>query len=122
MVLNLQEEWGKTTGKKPRIPQGGTLVLTSLIEEHPEVIELVQAELKTAIVWARKNPAQAAELGAKYLGLKPKAIELSLLRTPLETVTAGEDRKDLEFWFSRLMETNPKLLGGKLPDAGFYYG
>ena len=122
VVLNFQEEWGKTTGKEPRIPQAGTLALTSLIEEHPEVIELVQAELQTAIVWARENPAQAAELGSSILGLKPKAIELSLLRTPLKMVTGLEAREDLEFWFSRLMETNPKLLGGKLPDAGFYYG
>jgi NitT/TauT family transport system substrate-binding protein len=121
VVLNLQKEWGKTTGKEPRIPQAGTLALTSLIENHPEVIESVQSELKTAIVWVRENPTQAAELGAKYLGLKPRTIELSLVRTPLEMVTAVEAREDLEFWFSRLIQKNPKLLQGKLPDSGFYY-
>jgi NitT/TauT family transport system substrate-binding protein len=122
MVLNLQQEWGKATGKEPRIPQAGTLALTSIIDQHPEVIELVQTELKTATVWAREKPSEAAELGAKYLGLKPKVIERSLAKTPLQMVTAVEARGDLEFWFSRLMKKNPKLLGGKLPDAGFYYG
>ena len=122
VVLNLQREWGQVTGKEPRIPQAGTLALTSLIDQHPEVIQLVQTELKTAISWARENPNQAAELGSKYLRLKPRAVERSLAKTPLEMVTAVEARGDLEFWFSRLMEKNPKLLGGKLPDAGFYYG
>ena len=122
VVLNLQQEWGKVTGKEPRIPQAGTLALTSLIDQHPEVIEVVQAELKTATAWARENPSEAAELGVKYLGLKPKAIERSLTKTPLEMVTAVEAKEDLEFWFSRLMKKNPKLLQGKLPNAGFYYG
>ena len=120
-VLNLQEEWGKATGRKPRIPQAGTLALTSVVEQHPEVIQTVQTELKNAIVWATENPA-AAQLGAKYLGLKAPVIERSLIKTPLEMVTAVEAKEDLEFWFSRLMEQNPRLLNGKLPNAGFYYG
>ncbi|MGK7937579.1 MAG: ABC transporter substrate-binding protein [Xenococcaceae cyanobacterium] len=121
-VLNLQEEWGKATGRKPRIPQAGTLALTSLIDEYPEVIEAVQLELKNATTWAIQNPSAAAKLGAKYLGLKAPVIEKSLAKTPLEMVTAVEAKEDLEFWFARLMEQNPKLLGGKLPNAEFYYG
>ncbi|MDJ0534347.1 MAG: ABC transporter substrate-binding protein [Xenococcaceae cyanobacterium MO_207.B15] len=121
-VLNLQEEWGKATGRKPRIPQAGTLALTSLIDRHPEIIEAVQTELKNATTWAIQNPSSAAELGAKYLGLKAAVIANSLAKTPLEMVTALEAKEDLEFWFSRLMEKNPKLLGGSLPDAEFYYG
>ena len=112
----------KATGRKPRIPQAGTLALTSLIEQYPEVIQAVQAELKNATSWAIENQAEAAQLGAKYLGLKAPVIERSLAKTLLEMVTAVEAKKDLEFWFSRLMEKNPKLLGGKLPNAGFYYG
>lgn len=121
LAIELQEEWGKATGKKPRIPQAGTLALSSLIEQHSEVVEFVQAELKTATTWAKENPKEAAELGAKYLGLKPRVLERSLAKTPLEMVAAVEAKQDLEFWFSRLMEQNPKLMGGQLPDAGFYY-
>jgi len=121
-VLNLQQEWGKVTGRKPRIPQAGTLALNSLIEEHPEVIKTVQLELKNSLIWAEQNPSEAAKLGAKYLGLKAAVIQKSLAKTPLEMVTAIEAKEDLEFWFSRLMEINPKLLGGKLPNADFYYG
>ncbi|MDJ0726565.1 MAG: ABC transporter substrate-binding protein [Prochloraceae cyanobacterium] len=122
LVLNLQQEWGKATKKEPRIPQAGTLALTSLIEDYPELIQLVQAGLKNATTWTRENPSLAAQLGSKYLGLKPEIIERSLARTPLAMVTGVEARADLEIWFSRLMQKNPKFLGSQLPNAGFYYG
>ena len=122
IVLDLQQEWGKATGQEPRIPQAGTLALTSLIDQQPGVIQSVQAELKTATAWVMSNPSDAAALGAQYLGLKPAVIERSLVRTPLEMVAAVDAKDDLEFWFSRLMEKNTELLGGQLPDAGFYYG
>ncbi len=122
LAINLQEEWGKVTGRPPRFPQAGTLALTSLIEEYPEVIEAVQTGLKEAVVWVKENPDDAAALGAKYLGLKEPVIKKSLGYTPLEMVTAADAKEDLEFWFSRLLEQNPRLFGGNLPDAGFYYG
>ena len=121
-MLNLQEEWGRVTGRKPRIPQAGTLALNSLINEHPDIIKTVQTELVAAVNWVKQNPDAAAELGSEYLGLKVPIIQQSLQYTPLEMVSAAEAKEDLEFWFKRLMEQNPKFLGGSLPDAGFYYG
>ena len=120
-VLDLQQEWGKATGGKPRIPQAGTLALSSLINEHPDIIKTVQTELGAAVNWVKQNPDAAAELGAEYLGLKVPIIKQSLQYTPLEMVSAADAKEDLEFWFKRLMEQNPKFLGGNLPDAGFYY-
>lgn len=120
-ALNLQEEWGRVTGGKPRIPQAGTLALSSLINEHPDIINTVQTELAAAVNWVKQNPDAAAELGSEYLGLKVPIIKQSLQYTPLEMVSAAEAKEDLEFWFKRLMEQNPKFLGGNLPDAGFYY-
>ena len=121
-VMNLQEEWGKATGRAPRIPQAGTLALTSLIDEHPDVIQAIQTELGKAVNWVKQNPNAAAELGAKYLGIKAPVIQKSLSYTPLEMTSAANAKADLEFWFARLMEQNPRLFGGKLPDSGFYYG
>ncbi len=120
-ILNLQEEWGRVTKRKPRIPQAGTLALTSLIDQHPEVIQVIQTELKSAVDWVKQNPDDASELGAENLGLKAPIVKNSLQYTPLEMVSAAEAKEELEFWFERLIEQNPKFLGGKLPDDGFYY-
>ena len=120
-VLDMQQEWGRITGRLPRIPQAGTLALSSLIKQYPQAIAIVQQELATAVDWVQQNSDAAAELGSKYLGLKVPVIKQSLQYTPLEMVSAAEARADLEFWFERLLQQNPQFLGGKLPDAGFYY-
>ena len=121
-VLNLQEEWARVTGRRPRIPEAGTLALTSLVDNHSDVVQVIQSGLRASVDWATQNRKQAAELGAKYLGLKAPMVEKSLVYTPMEMVPAAQAREDLEFWFSRLKEKNPKIIGGALPDDKFYYG
>ncbi|NEP86874.1 MAG: hypothetical protein F6K18_08525 [Okeania sp. SIO2C2] len=110
------------TGRAPRFPQAGTLALTSLIDKYPGLIQTIQDGLVEAVNWSQKNPDDAAALGAKYLGLKAPVIKKSLGYTPLEMVSAKDAKEDLEFWYSRLLEQNPKLFGGSLPDDEFYYG
>ncbi|NEQ38425.1 MAG: hypothetical protein F6K40_20005 [Okeania sp. SIO3I5] len=122
LAINLQQEWGKVTGRAARFPQAGTLGLTSIINQYPDVIETVQNGLFEAINWAQKNPDNATALGAKYLSLKAPVIKKSLGYTSLEMVSAKDAKEDLEFWYSRLLEQNPKLFGGNLPDSAFYYG
>ncbi len=122
LAINLQQEWGKVTGRAPRFPQAGTLALTSLIDQYPDVIQTIQNGLVEAVNWAQQNPDDAAALGEKYLSLKAPVIKKSLRYTPLKMVSAKDAKEDLEFWYSRLLEQNPKLFGGSLPDSEFYYG
>lgn len=122
-VLNLQEEWGKVTGRGPRIPQAGTLAVASLIDNHPDVVAALQEGLAEAVTWTQQNPQAAAALGTPYLvGLQEPIIAQALPQMPLEMVPAAAARDDLEFFFTRLKELSPEVIGGDLPDDGFYYG
>jgi NitT/TauT family transport system substrate-binding protein len=121
-VLNMQEEWGRATGRPPRIPMAGTLAVNSLVEQHPEVVIAAQDGLKRAVEWVRQNPEEAGQLGEQYLGgLKAPVIARALPNVPLEFVTAADARPELEFFFTRLKALSPDLIGGDLPDAEFYY-
>jgi NitT/TauT family transport system substrate-binding protein len=120
-VLDLQEEWGKATGRPPRIPKVGTLARTEVIDAHPEVITAVQRGLAEAVDWTLNNPAAAAARSGKVLGLEPLIIERSLARTRLRFATAKEARKEIEFYFQRLSELSPDVIGGGLPDDAFYH-
>lgn len=121
-MLNLQEEWAKVTGRGPRIPQAGTLAIASVIDTYPDVIAAIQEGLYEAVDWANQNPQAAAQLGAPYLGgVQEPIIAQSLPQMQLEMVPATAAREDLEFFFMRLKELSPELIGGALPDDGFYY-
>jgi NitT/TauT family transport system substrate-binding protein len=121
-MLNLQEQWAAVTGQPPRIPQAGTLAVASLVEQYPDVVAAVQEGLTEAVAWTNQNPEAAAQLGVQHLGgIQEPIIIQSLPRMNLEMVPAAEARAELEFFFSRLSELSPEVIGGALPDDGFYY-
>ena len=124
MVYNLdfKAAWGQVTGQPPRFPQAGISILSRLQNDHPDVVEVIQTELRNSLDWIDQNPTAAAELGAKYMEIPPAVIEQSLQNNRFEYVPAVEARPELEEFYQALMQVNPKLLGGQLPNAEFYAG
>lgn len=121
-VMNLQQEWAKVTGKEPRIPQAGILVSGELIDKHPELVEALQDRMKESVTFLNEKPDQAAEIIAKYQeGLEPQFIQKVIPSLNLQYVSAKDAKEELEFFFNELSTLSPEIIGGKLPDAGFYY-
>ncbi|PNW44821.1 UNVERIFIED_CONTAM: nitrate ABC transporter substrate-binding protein [Euhalothece sp. KZN 001] len=118
--LDFRETWGEVTGQTARFPQAGVSILKSLTDQHPDVVELIHAELRNSLDWIQENPTAAAELGSKYMDLPPSVIEQSLAKNRFEYLSAAEAQSELEVFYQSLMQVNPKLLGGKLPNADFY--
>lgn len=120
VALDLQQEWGKLTGRPARFPQVGTIVMSPTA---PAVAQTLHDAMKTAAAWMKANPKEAAALGEQTLtDLKAPIIEASLTRTPIEVLSAAEAKEELEFFFARLKDMSPEIIGGDLPDAGFYSG
>lgn len=121
-TISLQEEWAKVTGKEARIPQAGIIVNKALIESNPEVVEELQLQLKASIQSMNDAPAESAKIIAKYqAGLEETFIANLIPSLNLEFVTAQEAKEELEYFFNELATLSPDIIGGKLPDAEFYY-
>ena len=121
-ALDLQAAWAEVTGGRPTIAQAGMLVSADLAEHHPGLIQAIQDGCKHSSQWTRDNPGSAARLAEDYMGLKAPAIERSILHSNLGAVSARDAKPELERLFSALAELSPAILGGKLPDDGFYLG
>lgn len=122
-VLSLQDEWAAATGKEARIPQAGIVVSGDLIESNPEAVEELQSQLVSSIAYLNESSEEAAQVIAKYQeGLEPAFIQKLIPSLNLEFVTAEEAKEELEFFFTELATISPDIIGGKLPDEGFYYG
>lgn len=121
-AIDLQKEWGRVTGRAPRLPQAGVMVTEQLVERHPQLIAAIAAGLRRSTEWVGNNPASAGRLGAGYLDLKAPIIERSLEWSNLTADSAAEARADLEAMFAMLAESNPAVIGGRMPESRFFLG
>lgn len=118
-TFSLQDVWTEVTGRT-RMPQAGTLVLSDWAEKNPEKLAQIKASIKNSVDWMNTEKEACAALGAKEFGLPTPIVRKSLDNVHMQRVSAVEAREELEFFFTALSELSPKLIGGKLPDDGFY--
>jgi len=118
---DLQEEWGETFKVEAKIPQAGMAFLGK-VEGNENLIKRFNEEYEKSLKWYKTHPKEAAKLTVKTLDvLGEKGLEDSISHVRLEYVDAFSAKSDLEFFYKVLKQNNPKVIGGKLPDDGFYY-
>ncbi|TLS72366.1 ABC transporter substrate-binding protein [Aliarcobacter thereius] len=119
--INLQEEWGRLYNIESKIPQAG-LAYIGDTKGKEELINKVLKEYEKAIYWYKTNKKDASLLVSKRLTMLDKdGLEDSIDFVRFEYIDSENSKNDLEFFFKVLLENDPKLIGGKLPDEGFYY-
>jgi NitT/TauT family transport system substrate-binding protein len=118
--VDLQKEWGRLLKREARIPQAGMAVINNKLS--PYIIERFTEEYTKATQWCLDNPVEAGKMVANRIEmLVPEAVSESMKTSQFEDVSALKARKELEFFFNILHKRTPALIGGKLPDKGFYY-
>ena len=117
--LNLQSEWGRLFTTEPKVPQAGLSVVG---EVDKEVVKRFSEEYEKALLWYQSHPKEAGEMVEKALKtFKAEAISDSIAHTQFELKNAQQSKVALERFFEILMQIEPKLIGSKMPDEGFYY-
>lgn len=119
--VDIQQEWSRVFKREAKIPQAGMTAMKSVLN-NPKAMQRFQEEYKKSAQWCLDNPEQAGEMIAKHIDmLTPEAIVDSLKVTNVDVKTGKESQKDLEFFYQKLLDSTPALVGGKLPDDAFYY-
>jgi NitT/TauT family transport system substrate-binding protein len=118
--VDLQTEWGRLLKREAKIPQAGMAVINKKLDDH--VIKRFMEEYEKATKWCLAHPDEAGEMVAKRIPmLLPEAVAESIKVSQFKDVPATEAREELEYFFNVLHKRTPALIGGKLPDDGFYY-
>ncbi|ADV47082.1 ABC transporter substrate-binding protein [Nitratifractor salsuginis] len=118
--IDLQKEWGKAFGVEPKIAQAGMAVVGKM-RSNSEIVSKFEKAYEAAMAWYKKHPKEAGDLVVKYTKMfTPEAVADSIGHVKMKVVPAKAARKDVEFFFEKLKENDPKIIGGKLPDEGFY--
>lgn len=119
--VNLQDEWGRLFKVKSEIPQAGIAVVGKT-KANKELIEKFLTEYEKAITWYKNNKEEATKMVIKTIPmLEESGLVDSIEHVILKNITAQNSKNDLEFFFEVLLENDKKIIGGKLPNSGFYY-
>jgi len=118
---DLQEEWAHVFKTNARIPEAGMAVVGKMMD-NGKVVKRFLEEYKKSLAWYKKYPKEAGVLVVKTLPMLDKeGVSDSIAHVNINSVSASDARKELEFFFNVLKEDNPKSIGGKLPADDFYY-
>jgi NitT/TauT family transport system substrate-binding protein len=119
-ALDLQAEWGKTFKREARMPQAGIVAMGAVLKD-PALAARVAEAYAEALAWCGDHAVECgAAVTRQVPQLMPEAVADSLAHSRLEAVSAQAARAELQFFFDRLMAKDPALIGGRLPDDGFY--
>ncbi len=119
-AVDLQAEWGGVTGLGPVVPQAGLAVTQGFSQAHGGLIAPLHAALEQATAAVLADPQTAAAQAAEALGLPAPLLAASIPFANLTATPASEARPTLEAMFSLMATQDPAILGGQLPDDGFY--
>jgi len=119
--INLLDAWKDTFHTKTSFAQVVFLAVGDTIK-NKELIRNFISEYDKALKWYITHPQKAAKLTAKHLKrLHPKAIKNGIKNSNYYTLQTPKDTKTIKELLNNLVKYNPKAMGNKAPDDGFYF-
>jgi NitT/TauT family transport system substrate-binding protein len=119
-VIDVQRAWIAVAGAGASLPQAGLAVTGAFHESHKAQLTRLGALLAKAASSAIDYPSEAAEAAASLFGLPKPVLEASIPYSNLTAIAARAAKPEVERYFSAIHEMDAEILGGRLPDAGFY--
>lgn len=120
IALDLNKEWKAVSGTD--MVMGCIIVSAKFAEEHPQALKSFLEEYKASVDFVTSNVEEAAAL-IEAAGIVPKAAiaKAALPNCNIVLVTGDGMKTAMSSMLNVLFEANPKSVGGKLPDDGFWY-
>ncbi len=121
ILIDIQNEWKEKLGGLS-YPQASLIVKTEFLKNHGEYVKAFIEAAKNSVDWVNANNAAAAEYASNITVLPPvPVITKAIPRLNIYFVDAKKAVTAIEKYLSVLAASDPKFIGGNLPDEGFYY-
>lgn len=120
VVLDLTKEWNKVCDTQ--LITGVTVVRTEYAKENPDIVANFLRDYEKSIKAAQTDVAGTAALCEETGVVAKKAIaQKALPRCNIVYRVGDEMKADVNAYLKVLYDASPAAVGGKLPDANFYY-
>lgn len=119
-VIDIQKVWAEVSGGQPVLPQAGLALTDAFTQANPDVAEALQDALEKAAAEVNAEPEKAVADAASALEMPAPVIAASIATSRLVAQRASTIRTEIEAMLAMLSDADPGLIGGRLPDDGFY--
>ena len=118
--LDIQQAWGLSFARQPRIAQAG-IALVGAQRDNPQLAARIASAYAESLNCCQFKEQACGELvAARVPALSAEAVADAMAVSQMQAVPAREAREEVEFLLEQLLQRNPALIGGRLPDAAFY--
>ena len=122
IVLDFNQEWSNITGIGHGYPQASLIIKADLIENNIDFLDSFIKAYGESQVWAKNNPQKlGAYVEDMEIGMKKEMVINGIERMNIGPLNIDEDSQAYQAYYKMLLEYAPQVIGGKIPDEGFYY-
>lgn len=120
VAIDLNKAWADLDNGSLMVT-GVMVARKDFIEKNPDAVKAFLKEYKASTEYVNANVVEAAAWIEKFDIFKAAVAEKALPYCNITYIDGQEMRTAMEGYLNVLFEQNPKSVGGKLPDDGFYF-
>ena len=112
--------WNESFGTQNGIAQAGLMVSETVAKEQADFLAALDKDLLAALDWVTANNKSAAEIAANYMPAPVPALERAFEHSALTALRAKDISTEILQFLGEMYQLNPKIVGGKAPDASLF--
>lgn len=121
LKLNLTDAWADISDDGSSMVTGVTVARKDFIEEHAARLAQFMEEAAASVEFVTTNVEEAAAMVESLDIVKAAIGKQAIPRCNTVSITGEEMQSQLSGYLDALFAFDPSLVGGKVPDAEFYY-
>lgn len=119
-AIDVQRAWAEVGGEGATLPQAGLAVRGDYYDAHAAQLTRLNGVLARAAAATNANPSAAASAASGLFRMPSAVLEASIPYSNLTAVGAAVAREEILRYFRAIHALDPDILGGRLPDDGFF--
>lgn len=112
--------WNESFGTQNGIAQAGLMVSETVAKEQADFLAALDKDLLAALDWVAANNKSAAEIAANYMPAPVPALERAFEHSALTALRTKDISTEILQFLGEMYQLNPKIVGGKAPDANLF--
>lgn len=122
ILFDLQDELNKVSDENLTITQGCIVVNKAFAKNNKKIVDEFILKYTESIEFVNSNLTQAGQMCEKYsLGVNSITATTAIPRCNIVFIKSEDAKSDITNFLKILYDFNPKSIGNKIPDDGFYY-